>query len=352
MNALKPYVDQMVKDEKNANGARAIAAFFMLSNVDEMIRAFFYDKNRDHGEMLIDIFGLLQALFVGIDALYDLSIGLTSYKYHINVNQNKVLHSLKYIRNDIVGHPTHRTYSQGGQGFSILDIERLTKEKLYYKTYIYKKNDLEINETEVKFEDLTSNYISERDILIADLVNFLSLPTKKTELPEKVYRLFETLNADLLKSVQTGFCEKYQLDQTCNHRFIWRADLLNVCLNWYDDDPDLNQLITYIAKVQASKMYQIALDLENRTGESIHNSIPQALSGFYRFVRQNEKKALPLLQNLHDHLHPLFATDLQELKQLQQSKWSKLVLDWLSNQKDEKKIYLIGSMLRAYRPKR
>jgi len=342
----------MVKDEKNANGTRAIAAFYMLSNVEDMIRAFFYDKERDHGEMLIDVFGLLQALFVGVDALYDLSIGLTSFKYHINVNQNKVLHSLKFIRNDIVGHPTHRTYSQGGQGFSILDLSRLSKEKIYYNTYIYKKNKLEINETEVKFSDLTHNYLTERDKLITDLVKYLALPTKKTELPEKVYRLFETLNVDLLISLKNSFCEKYQLEETCNHRFLWRASLLNVCLDWYHDNPDLNQLITYMAKVQVSKMYKIALDLENRSGENMHIAIPQALSGFYRFIRQNEKKALPCLQNLHDKSHPLFETDLYDLKQLQQSKWSKLLLDWLGEVNDEAKVYLIGSILRAYRPKR
>jgi hypothetical protein len=352
MKDLKYYVNQMTNDEKNANGARAIAAFHMLSNVDEMIEAFFYDKGRDHGEMLIDVFGLLQALFVGVDALYDLSIGLTSYKYHININQNNVLHTLKYIRNDIVGHPTHRTYSQGGQGFSILDMNRLSKENIYYKTYIYKKNRLEIKETEVKFSELTQNYKSEKEKLILDLVNYLSLPTKTTELPEKVYRLFETLNEELLSKVKASFCDKYQLGQTCNHRFIWRANLLSVCLKWHHDDFDLNQLITYMAKIQASKMYKIALDIEERSGEKIHIAMPQALTGFYRFVRQNEKKALPLMQNLHDMSHPLFETDLQEIKQLQQSKWSKLILDWLQDVKEETKVYLIGSILRAYRPKR
>jgi hypothetical protein len=352
MKDLKYYVDQMKNDENNANGARAISAFNMLSNVDEMIQAFFYEKGRDHGEMLIDVFGLLQALFVGVDALYDLSIGLTSFKYHININKNQVLHALKYIRNDIVGHPTHRTYSQGGQGFSILDMDRLSKENIYYKTYIYKKNHLEIKETEVKFSELTKNYQSEKNKLILDLINYLSIPSKTTQLPEKVYLLFETLNEELLMKIKDAFCEYYQLEKTCNHRFIWRANLLNVCLNWYHDDPDLNQLITYMAKVQAAKMYKIALDVENRSGEKIHIAIPQVLSGFYKFIRQNEKRALPLIQNLHDMSHPLFESDLNEIRHLQQSKFSSLILDWLAELKDETKVYLIGSILRAYRPKK
>ena len=54
-------------------------------------------------EILLSIYGILQTLFVGVDALYDYVRALTKNKYLININQNERLHELKFIRNDVVG---------------------------------------------------------------------------------------------------------------------------------------------------------------------------------------------------------------------------------------------------------
>ncbi|MFH0767675.1 MAG: hypothetical protein V1920_06250, partial [Bacillota bacterium] len=154
LDNLKQYVSETEKDNRNSHGYRATSSFLMLEHVDLMIDRYQKEKQTEQGAILLDVFGLLQGFFVAIDALYDLAIGLTQYKYHVNINANSALHELKFIRNDIVGHPTHRTYDDGATGFSILSMENLSKESLTYKTYIYEKNKMEVITKDVLFQPL------------------------------------------------------------------------------------------------------------------------------------------------------------------------------------------------------
>src|SRR3989339_1754815 len=202
---LRSYVTDIKKDDKNSHGYRAASSFSMLEHIDLMIQRYEAEKQTEKGAILLDVFGVLQGLFVAIDALYDLAIGLTQYKYHVNINQNPTLHELKYIRNDIVGHPTHRTYPDGGVGFSILDTKELSKEKLSYHTYIYEKNSLEVKTKDVMFHPLIEAYKKERDIVLNDILQYLQHAVTKTDIPEQVYTLYETLNSKLLVQVKENF---------------------------------------------------------------------------------------------------------------------------------------------------
>ncbi|TVP85196.1 MAG: hypothetical protein EA375_04685 [Acholeplasmataceae bacterium] len=350
-HALKDMVEDIGKDEKNSHGARAAAAFAMLENVDLMIEAYHEDSDADNGAVLLDVFGLMQGLFVGVDALYDLAIGLTRFKYHINININKTLHELKYIRNDIVGHPTHRTYPDGGVGFSMLDLDVLSKDCLTYKTYVYQKNKLDIKKREVHFKPLLEAYAKEQEKILDDIHAYVTHDEVMTDIPEQVFRLFESLNQKLLVQIKTEFIKTYRLKPTSNHRFLWRAGLLERLILWEERDKELNALILYMSRVQAIKMHEIALDMEKRQARSPYVSLPTLLNGFYRFIRRHEDKALPLIGNLHDGNHPLFESDVEALKAMSTHKSVIKILDWLSAVKDEQKVYLIGSMIRAYRPK-
>jgi hypothetical protein len=324
----------------------------MLQLSDMMIETYLKDTQHEKGEILLSVFGLLQSLFVAIDALYDLSIGLTKYKYHININSNPKLHELKFIRNDIVGHPTHRTYQNGGVGFSILDCDSLTKEFLTYNTYIYQKNDLEIKTTKVEFRPLIDAYYQEQEALLKGLFNFVEKATELTEIPEKVYKLFESLNRVLLHEIIEDFKKTYQLDENDHHhRFIWRGQLLNHLIDWNEKDRQLDDMILYMAKVQASKMYQIALDLENRKNRDLYIKPPKILVSFYRFIRTDEKTLYPLIQNLHDQKHPLFESDLKAFLAYHLPKDVAKLMNWFNERKNSDEIYLIGSQLKAYLPK-
>jgi len=346
---LKKYVETEIKDENNSHGYRAASSFSMLEHVDLMLDRYLKEKQTEQGAILLDVFGILQGLFVAIDALYDLAIGLTQFKYHVNINQNATLHELKYIRNDIVGHPTHRTYPDGGMGFSILETKGLSKEKLSYQTYIYEKNNLEIKTKDVLFIPLIEAYKKERDIVLNDIYQYLQHAETKTDIPEQVYTLYETLNKDLLVQVKQNFMTEYKLDASSSHRFLWRAGLVETLIDWEEHDSELKEFILYMSRYQVSKMYDIALDMEKRKGKDLYPTIPSLLGYFYKFIRKNEKVALPLLENLHDYNHPLCKKDVLALMMLNPNKEAFKLLTFLRNVKDETKVYLIGSMLRAYR---
>jgi hypothetical protein len=349
---LKSCVNNLNKDKRNSNTYRAMSAFEMIENVDLMIKRYLDQPQDDKGAILLDVFGLLQGLFVAIDGLYDLAIGLTQYKYHININSNPVLHELKYIRNDIVGHPTHRTYFDGGTGFSILKTESMSKDKIVYHTYIYLKNKVEVKEKEVYFKEILENYAKEKDIILNDIYQYLMHHETKTNIPEKIYSLYETLNLDTLKEVEVLFREEYQTNIDSKHRFFWRADLLKTLINWHDEDEDINRIILYMSKVQVSKMYDMALDMEHRRGADLYTALPDVISDFYKFMRKHEKDALKLLSNIHDFDHPLHQSDLIALMSLNPPKEVYHLLKYLKALESKEKVYLIGSILRAYRPKK
>jgi len=349
LNELKKYAETEIKDENISHGYRAASSFSMLEHVDLMLGRYLSEKQTEQGAILLDVFGILQGLFVAIDALYDLAIGLTQYKYHVNINQNATLHELKYIRNDIVGHPTHRTYPDGGVGFSILETKGLSKEKITYQTYIYEKNSLEIKTKDVLFEPLIEAYKKERDIVLNDILQFLQHTVTKTSIPEQVYMLYETLNKKLLEEVKESFKKEYNLDASSSHRFLWRAGLVETLIAWEETDSELEEFILYMSRYQVSKMYDISLDMENRKGKDLYPPVPMLLAYFYKFVRRHEKVALPLLENLHDYNHPLCKKDVLALMTLNPGKEAFKLLTYLRNVKDETKVYLIGSMMRAYR---
>ncbi len=349
---LKAYVNQLNMDKKNSHTYRALSSFEMIENVDLMIKRYLDEPQTQKGAILLDVFGLLQGLFVAIDAIYDLAIGLTQYKYHVNINSNPILHELKYIRNDIVGHPTHRTYYDGGTGFSILKTEPMTKDKIVYDTYIYLKNKVEVQVKEVHFRELLDNYEKEKEIILNDIYEYLMHHETKTQIPERLFTLYETLNLNDLSDIVKSFRDTYHLNKDSKHRFFWRANLVETLIDWHEDDQLMNRVILYISKLQVSKMYEMALDMEHRKGVDLYTALPDVISDFYKFMRKNEKDGLKLLSNVHDYDHPLHQSDLLALMSLNPPKDVYHLLKYLKESKSEEKVYLIGSILRAYRPKK
>jgi hypothetical protein len=351
LESLRSFVHEIEKDEKNSHGYRAHASFLMLEHVDLMIDRYMREKQVERGAILLDVFGLLQGFFVAIDALYDLSIGLTRYKYPININQNKTLHELKYIRNDIVGHPTHRTYPNGGMGFSILDTHQLSKEKMSYKTYIYEKNNLRIETKDVYFEPLIEQYKIEKLVVLNDIERYLKHDQATTDIPEKIAIYHETLNIDSLKDIIESFKSVYDVNGTSSHRFLWRANLLSKLSVWSENDIELKEVILYMTRYQVQKLYDMALDMENRRQKALYTPIPKLLHGFYKFVRKYEKIAYPLLKNLNDAGHPLHESDLEGLLSLNPNQDAYKLLQFFKAQTDSDHRFLIGSILKAYRMK-
>ncbi len=351
LDKLKTYVMKQQAPIDNAHGKRAMSAFNMLENVDLMIDKYICEGQDNKGAILLDVFGLMQGLFVAVDALYDLAIGLTSYKYHVNINKNKTLKQLKYIRNDIVGHPTHRTYEHGGTGFSILRSTPFSKDKIIYDTYIYQKGKEKKQTQEVLFNPLLQAYHEEKEIILDDLYGFMTNEDGSTELSDMCFRLYETLSEQRLEKVVQKFSNTYGLSKDSHHRFLWRANLLKTLIHWHEDDLELNEFVLYMAKVQASKLYEMALKSAKQYGADLHTDLPDILIEFYRFIRHHEAKAYAKLENIHDTDHPLHHADIEDLLLLEPGKDAKKLITFLLDQTDDEKAFLIGSTFRAYRKK-
>lgn len=332
---------------------RASASLHILDRIDDVLASFSKRKSVATPDILLDVYGLFQSLFVGIDALYDLVIGTTQYKHHININSNPVLRELKYIRNDIVGHPTHRTYDDGMYGFSMIRESDLTRETLIYDTYIVSKKETITKSKTICFKELINNFIAEKNIILDDLVQFINSKPKQNNLVGLTYSLLnkallDEYNLIDLETISDAYAHEYDDDIDDNHRFVWRLQLLNKLFEW--QNRDWEEYVNYLRKYQAYKLYEIACDINEISLEKIHIPIPKVLVQFYHFLRKHPYQ-LHLLDNLADVHHPLFQSDVEQLLSLHPPKQVIRLLKWLLSFEDGDYVQMIGTSLKAYKKK-
>ncbi len=313
-------------------------------------------SNKD--ETLLNIYGLLQTLFVGVDALYDFVKDLTDNKYLININQNDKLHELKFIRNDVVGHPTSRMYSNNRFGFCILDMTNMTISKIKYSSYLIdnKTNRTELLQTkEVDLFDLIAAYQQEATEILRQVILYLQAPYKTTLVDEiksldKMYQSKVPVLEQL--DIIAGHAIAYDTKEIkSQNRLLWRIDLLKTALQWHSTDKEINNLIDYIIQFEIQKILQIALTLTGNYQKLRRIKLPYLLKDFYRNVRKNQNSILPLLTNTHDNKHPFHETDLLELIKIMVENSSQKIINLLINETNEQRIYLLGSMLKRYNSK-
>ncbi len=145
-------------------------ASISVLDLNKDIIGFFYnsiDKNYTKEEACLRLYGFMQALFVSIDAIYTLSISLTGSKNFININNNKTLRELKYIRNDVVGHPTNRIINSKTV-YCILRPEDISKYTFKYRIYGLEQEEVR----EVSFISILFDYYSEAANLLNILINY------------------------------------------------------------------------------------------------------------------------------------------------------------------------------------
>ncbi|CCV64314.1 conserved hypothetical protein [Alteracholeplasma palmae J233] len=330
---------------------KGIVALSVLEDVDQMIEQFFLRKSLNEASIMLDVFGLLQSFFVGIDALYDLSIGTTKYKYNININQNETLKELKFIRNDIVGHPTHRTYQNGMVGFSMIEEKSIKRDTLSYITYVFEKEKQTINKKTIYFHELKEAYLKEKTTLLEELTSFL---LNKNDL-SKIAPLLEEMFQDALRStydlkdideLTKLFLENTQIKQDSNHRFLWRTRILKTLYTWKDNE--FQDTIDFIILKQIIKISDITYDTLNQKKEKYQVRLPKAIKQFYLFMRKNED-SLNLLDNLNDKDHPLHLSDINGLLALNPPIRAKKLLEWLKTINHGPYVYALGSILKEYK---
>jgi len=353
---LEEIKNALVKSDTQ-NYYKSVSSISVLQQTPLIFEAFKKEHNSHTGAILLDIYGLLQNLFVSIDALYDLSKMTMHYKYSVNVNQNETLRTLKYIRNDIVGHPTHRTYSEGGIGYSQINIEQTTKLTIYYDTHFFKKGIHSSSQKEINTEDLMKAFIEEATMIVGEVKNHLVEPVKVKRLSEMAYQFYlklqiETFDLDLLTTLKETFKKDHHLTDKSKNRLLWRIGLLEILNRWQDIDKEYDELIDYLIKEQAIKIYKILCDIEEVESKYLINKTPELLLSVYRFFKQHPE-ALIYLKNLHDYTHQFYDNDLEELVKFT-NKYPKAnkLFRFLARQTDGDKVFLIGSAIQKFDAKK
>ncbi|MFA7417160.1 MAG: hypothetical protein WCZ19_01325 [Acholeplasma sp.] len=327
---------------------RANSSIAALKYVDLMIEDFKVRQAINKADILLDVFGLLQGLFVAIDALYQLSFTATKYKYHVNINQNRNLKHLKYLRNDIVGHPTNRNYEDGSFGFSVIIEDEITKDQLSYMTYIIKGKKINRTKETVYFNDILNAYQKEKVNVLKDLESYLDNTPHDTETTGLLVTLFENTTQSIyrvedLNLIEDKFLKENNLHVKSNHRFLYRLRLLKGLFIWQDET--YQEIINYTRKHEILSIYRMNLDI---TGKKIRIPViqlPETLNKLQQVCRRS-KHARNLIVNLNDIDHPLFTSDLEQLIQFMKDPETKHFLKWFKQIKDRNHSFAIGKIIK------
>ena len=327
----------------------------VLNQVKIISNYYLNSEDDSKEEVLLNIYGILQTLFVGVDALYDYVRALTKNKYLININQNERLHELKFIRNDVVGHPTSRLYSNNKMGFCRLNLDNLTKDKITYETYILDSKTLDstlVETKEVSIYELIKAYLEEERVILNQVSLYLEKPYSQN-IVNSISKLEEMyLNGQDIKDyIDNVIADAISYDTEKNkhqNRLIWRLELIKNAIVWETDDSEINNLIDYIIQDQIQKTMEIALNLTGQYKKLRRIKLPYLLKEFYKEIKKKEYKILPLINHLHDNRHPFFLEDIKELEKAIDNHKALKLLNLLKTLEDEKRIYLLGSVIKRY----
>lgn len=355
LEALDQIESLVLNGDENQVHFKIKSCIQVLRQSEGIIESFIEKQQiTDESDILIHIFGLLQNLFVSIDALYDLTKLTMSNKYAINVNQNKNLRELKYIRNDIVGHPTHRTYSTGGVGFSIFSVPETSMQVITYETHFFKQKFHETFKHFIKTNELIDDYHLESKQIIDEINNHIKKAQVKPALSILAKQLFEGIQLEsfdyhLLQRMKDEFSVNRELSKESHNRLLWRMDLLTVLDNWKETDIEKREFIQYMKEEQAYKIYEMTSNIESVDPLYMKINHPVLLQSFFRFIKEdpNREKYLKYLKTFD---HPYHHADIDELYEDAKNnlRVTKL-LSWLQKQTSEHRVFLIGSALEKFK---
>lgn len=324
---------------------RIKASIHVLENTDDVIAQY---ENREFA--LINLYGLLQYLFISIDALYDLAYGILNNKWSININTNSVLRDIKYVRNDVIGHPTNRQYGNKEIGYCAIDFKKTKKDQLVYDTFLPDT----VKQTKViDVPNLIENFIKEYKKTIREIygnfnkngtygIVFLS-PIALNILDNYSKGVF--LEKDLKKMAEV-YQKTYGLEEDSKNRFLWRIE---ICLSLKEIVPFNNkeaEVLTYLILRQMNKLCLMASDsdYQNYQYQSVRPDfkikIPSLIHYTRFFIKENE---IPIKNVLKDKNHPLFDFYLTKIMK-EGNKMVKECCQFLLRLKDnERFLYAIGS---------
>ncbi len=348
-NIIKDIYNEL--KDNSSNSPLVKSALSTLDNMNEM-QEFYLNSiinNHDIGERILRLYALLQGLFVGIDSLYALAVYMCGSKSFININQNKVLKEVKYIRNDVVGHPVNRVYDNNQLAYCVLNSNNIKETTISYDIYTNNKKSTK----DVDLLECLNNYYIESNELLIYLLEFYKF-NSKSNLVSKTkdfYEKFDPNNYNTLE-LREYYNELYKTNNDKQSRFIWRINLLETFkqkkFKGLKED-----LFNYSLKYQVKKLLEIAYLVEGQKIEvDVNYRFPRYLMLLKDFLYTN-KFYVDKLDILLDATHPYFISTIESMLDISNKSNNKILselFDWLlENKDDEKFIYLVSSTFKTIR---
>ena len=317
-----------------------------IKRVDKIINYHNNNEETKNDAIFLNIFGLLQSLFVAIDSLYTFTQEITNSKSYININQNDVLNRLKYIRNDVVGHPINRRYGRHSIGYAVIKTDNLSYDKFEYVIYVKNKNGkVQINSYDVNLDELKNSYLNEKNLIFKKLESFVAKKFKKTNLSNLILELFNNLNKETIDAVRQEYYKHF--GNTSNDRFSWRLDLLEILNDWQVRDNDIFEVLKYLENIQINKLIEFSNSLENKTIKTKKITYPKLLNDIFEFFNENTE-LFDYLKDLHDVNSPYYGYNLHYLIDNVEYEPLLKLLNVIKYETNRNKIYLIGSIFNNY----
>ncbi len=357
--------DLIIKNEKqierfemdyymNQKNYPVVSALAALNTTNDIQKCYFDLQNATkEGEAVLRLYALLQSLFVSVDSLYALSYSLTKSKSLININKNQDLRQLKYIRNDVVGHPANRILNSKILAYCILDDKRITNDEFYY--HIYTGSGVE--EKKVEIIPLVEAYYIESNKLLDELYVYAKENRKKNSLVSLAVQALDTYGMDgdyesILKQMKEIYLKNYPNASSSQHRVIWRLEQIEKLIEFKTDTKEVQEIAEYAVGLELIKLYQLVSGKLYQM--SLRRRAPEWVSSFYRFLNKN-KSAVSYIHHIIDLKDPLFHSSMQELQELASQKGYTSVVNYLNliqncyAQKEDDLLYSFTLPLREYK---
>lgn len=331
-----------------------VAALSALKETNKIQKCYFSLEDQTEDYNVMKLYALLQSLFVSIDSLYALSYSLTGSKNYININKNQTLRNLKYIRNDVVGHPANRILNSEVLAYCILDSKSITKESFSYD--IYSKS--EIITKHVSLIELISAYYEETNVFLNELQNVINSKTINKSLEASAIEVLQSFKnnedyASKLSILKEKYLSFHKNAKSNQHRVLWRIEIINDLLEFKSSDQDIKELQNYVIGLEIIKICQL---LSNNQKYSLDSKLPKLVLNFYRFLNQN-KELIHFIERIDDIKNPLFSNSIEQIYKYAKKKKAENVCKYIEllyllfKENNDNLLYGFSLPIREYRKK-
>lgn len=345
MENINNVIDKLAQDMDSKSNVLK-ACYMTLKNNHNAISYFekSMDEAFDSGEVILRLYGLLQALFVCIDSLYTLTFKITGTKNFININDNKALRELKYIRNDVVGHPTNRIVDDKTE-YAILNPDDIKKDEFTYSVF----SDVEYKK-HVIFKNLLTAYKEEAFKLLTALDSYVT-SAKTPYLLDDAINIYETfLNGEDIRSHLSLFKKKYN-ENNSSSRVFRRIKLIGRLFTDYQKKPD--GLKRYVTGYHLYKLISMIATDEDLNSMVKPLRLPNALSKIFSFFDDNSH-LVHHFECIYDANHPMFYSSIEQIIKAAKKAKNKTTSEYFEQIKesaykhDNEYVYAYASILREY----